>query len=68
MDERYLREHAARCRSLAAKADEFTEMRLLALAERYEQMLKDEDEVDPSGDRPSLAPSRSADHKVRHSS
>ena len=68
MDERYLREHAARCRSLAAKADEFTEMRLLALAERYEQMLKDEDEVGPSGDRPSLAPSRSANHKVRRSS
>ena len=64
MDERYLREYAARCRSLAPKADECTETRLLALAERYEQMLKDE--VGQPGERPSLAPSRSADHKVRH--
>lgn len=64
MDERYLREHAVRCRSLAAKADELTEVRLLALAERYEQMLKDE--VDQLGEKPSLAPGRSADPKVRH--
>jgi hypothetical protein len=39
MDERFLREYAARCRSLAAKADESTARRLLALAERYEKLL-----------------------------
>jgi hypothetical protein len=66
MDERFLREHASRCRSLAGKADECTELRLLALAERYEHMLKDEG--GPSGEKSSLAPSRSADHKLRHSS
>jgi hypothetical protein len=42
MDERFLRERAARCRSLAAKADELTERRLLALAKRYEHLLRDE--------------------------
>jgi hypothetical protein len=62
MDERYFREHAARCRRLAAKADEFTERRLLALAQRYEQMLKDE--AGQEAKRPSLAPSGSTDNKV----
>ena len=42
MDERFLREHASRCRSLAAKADVSTERRLLALAERIEHLLKNE--------------------------
>jgi hypothetical protein len=32
MDESFLKEHAARCRSLADKADEFTKRRLLDLA------------------------------------
>lgn len=35
MDERFLRDHVARLRSLATKADEYTEVRLIALAERF---------------------------------
>jgi len=40
MDESFLKEHAARCRSLADKADEFTKRRLLDLASRYENRLQ----------------------------
>jgi len=40
MDESFLKEHAARCRSLANKADEFTKRRLLDLASRYENRLR----------------------------
>lgn len=40
MEESFLREQAARCRTLAAEADKFTKKRLLALAERYEKMLR----------------------------
>jgi hypothetical protein len=36
MDNSFLKEQAARCRSLADKADQFTKMRLLDLAARYE--------------------------------
>jgi hypothetical protein len=36
MDNSFLKEHAARCRSLADKADQFTKRRLLDLASRYE--------------------------------
>lgn len=61
MDERYLREHAARCRNLAAKADEFTESRLLALAQRYEQLLKEE--VDQPNERSSLGTRTSLVHR-----
>jgi hypothetical protein len=50
----------ARCRSLAAKADEFTEMRLLALAERYESLLREEIPAAPA--------SISAEQKARHPS
>jgi hypothetical protein len=39
MDSKFLIEHAARCRSLADKADEFTKSRLLDLAARYETEL-----------------------------
>jgi hypothetical protein len=39
MDRSFLKEHAARCRSLADKADEFTKRRLLDLAARYEGRL-----------------------------
>jgi hypothetical protein len=39
MDSSFLKEHAARCRSLADKADEFTKRRLLDLAVRYEGRL-----------------------------
>jgi hypothetical protein len=39
MDNSFLREHAARCRSLADKADEFTKRRLLNLAARYDRLL-----------------------------
>ena len=39
MDSKFLIEHAARCRSLADKADEFTKRRLLDLADRYETRL-----------------------------
>jgi hypothetical protein len=39
MDSTFLREHAARCRSLAEKADQFTKRRLLDLAAKYESML-----------------------------
>src|SRR4030081_802807 len=39
MDNSFLREHAARCRSLADKADEFTKRRLLNLAARYDDRL-----------------------------
>jgi hypothetical protein len=42
MDETFLKEQAARCRSLAEKADEFTKKRLLDLAERYENRLPDQ--------------------------
>jgi hypothetical protein len=41
MDESFLKAQAARCRSLADKADEFTKRRLLDLAERYEGRLSD---------------------------
>jgi hypothetical protein len=36
MDNSFLKEHAARCRSLADKADEFTKRRLLDLADKYD--------------------------------
>jgi hypothetical protein len=39
MDESFLKEQAARCRSLADTADEFIKRRLLNLAERYEDRL-----------------------------
>jgi len=40
MDSSFLKEHAARCRSLADKADPFTKVRLLDLATRYDGDLK----------------------------
>ena len=40
MDENFLREHVARCRRLAEKADEATARRLLALAARCEKLLQ----------------------------
>jgi hypothetical protein len=39
MDSEFLTQHAARCRSLAAIADEFTKRRLLDLATRYDREL-----------------------------
>jgi hypothetical protein len=36
---RFLKEHAARCRNLADKADEFTKRRLLDLAAKYDDRL-----------------------------
>jgi hypothetical protein len=39
MDDSVLKEHAARCRSLADKADEFTKRRLLDLAAKYDDRL-----------------------------
>ena len=39
MDDSVLKEHAARCRSLADKADEFTKRRLLDLAARYDSRM-----------------------------
>jgi hypothetical protein len=36
MENSFLKEQAARCRSLADKADQFTKRRLLDLAARYE--------------------------------
>src|SRR3954469_18837889 len=36
IDSRDMREHAARCRSLAEMADDFTNQRLLSLAARYD--------------------------------
>jgi hypothetical protein len=39
MDSSFLKEQAARCRSLADKADEFTKKRLLDLAARYDEGL-----------------------------
>jgi hypothetical protein len=36
MDSSFLKEHAARCRSLAEIADEFTKRRLLDLAAKYD--------------------------------
>jgi hypothetical protein len=39
MDETFLREHAARCRSLADNADPFTKGRLLDLAAKYDERL-----------------------------
>jgi hypothetical protein len=39
MDSSFLKEHAARCRSLAEIADEFTKRRLLDLAEKYDARL-----------------------------
>lgn len=66
MDLLFLREHAAQCRSLAVKADAVTETHLIALAERYERMLKDE--ADLAGGEQHLAKSTSADQKVRHPS
>ena len=39
MDNSVLKEHAARCRSLADKADEFTKRRLLDLAARYDSRM-----------------------------
>ena len=39
MDDSVLREHAARCRSLADKADEFTKRRLLDLAAIYDSKM-----------------------------
>jgi hypothetical protein len=39
MDNSFLKQHAARCRSLADKADEFTKRRLLDLAAKYDLKL-----------------------------
>ena len=39
MDSAFLKEQAARCRSLADKADKFTKRRLLDLAAKYEDRL-----------------------------
>jgi hypothetical protein len=39
MDDSVLKEHAARCRSLADKADEFTKRRLLDLAASYDSRM-----------------------------
>jgi hypothetical protein len=39
MDSSFLKAHAARCRSLAEIADEFTKRRLLDLAEKYDVRL-----------------------------
>jgi hypothetical protein len=39
MDDSILKEHAERCRSLAAMADQFTKRRLLDLAETYDRRL-----------------------------
>jgi hypothetical protein len=39
MDNSFLKEHAARCRSLAGNADEFTKRRLLDLAAKYDDRL-----------------------------
>ena len=39
MDDSVLKEHAARCRSLADKADEFTKRRLLDLAAMYDSRM-----------------------------
>jgi hypothetical protein len=39
MDDSVLKEHAARCRSLADKAGEFTKKRLLDLAARYDSRM-----------------------------
>ena len=39
MDNSFLKEHAERCRSLAATADEFTKRRLLDLADMYDLQL-----------------------------
>ena len=64
MDERFLREHAARCRSLAARADAVTETRLIALAERYEQMLRHE--AHQADEEHHLAQSSLSEQKVRH--
>jgi hypothetical protein len=36
MNDEYFKEHAARVRSIADRADPFTRKRLLALAERYD--------------------------------
>jgi hypothetical protein len=57
MDERFLRDHAARLRSLAAKTDEYFGARLIALAERYEKLLTKAGRAMPNG---SLS---KADHK-----
>jgi hypothetical protein len=38
MDKEFMIEHAARCRSLAENADDFTKRRLLDLAARYDSM------------------------------
>jgi hypothetical protein len=40
MDENSLREHTARCRRLAERADDATARRLLALAARGEKLLQ----------------------------
>jgi hypothetical protein len=39
MDDSILKEHAARCRSLAEKADEITKKRLLDLAASYDSRM-----------------------------
>ena len=44
-DETFLREHLALIRELAELADPFTKKRLLALAEKYERRLRDQDHV-----------------------
>jgi hypothetical protein len=38
MDKEFTTEHAARCRSLAEKADDFTKRRLLHLTAKYDSM------------------------------
>ena len=44
-DETFLREHLALIRALAEQADPYIKGRLLALAEKYERRLRDQNRV-----------------------
>jgi hypothetical protein len=66
MDSSFLKEQAARCRSLADKADKFTKRRLLDLAAKYEDRLGQPSDashiIDAPMNRPG-APSDSATNR-----
>ncbi len=59
----YFREHAARVRAIAERADPFTKKRLLDLAERYELQAGKPSRATRSLDRPIPLPTGAIDRR-----
>jgi hypothetical protein len=64
MDNSFLKEQAARCRSLADKADQFTKRRLLDLAEKYEGGMSGPSRASHLVKLPSVSPEDAASERL----